>query len=145
MDKPSNTAAPTPGYETRDANAVGVSGFLAALGVVIVLVTLACWGFFGYYSAHLANASASVSPFVGTRQLPLGPQLQPTPREDWLKYRQNQEKSLETYEWVNRSAGTVRVPIEKAMELLVKKGVPVQAEPQSGAPTKSAPAGSEKQ
>jgi hypothetical protein len=64
------------------------------------------------------------------------------PREDWLKYRDEQEKSLETYEWVNRSAGTVRIPIEKAMELLVKKGVPVQSESQTAVPPKPAGDGS---
>ena len=60
--------------------------------------------------------------------MPLGPQLQVNPREDWLKYREQQEQSLETYEWENRGAGTVRVPIERAMELLVQKGLPVQSE-----------------
>jgi hypothetical protein len=53
------------------------------------------------------------------------------PREDWLRFRQEQEQALETYAWENRSAGTVRVPIEEAMELLVKKGLPVQGSPQA--------------
>jgi hypothetical protein len=53
------------------------------------------------------------------------------PREDWLKFREEQEKSLETLAWENRSAGTVRVPIEEAMDLLVKKGVAVQGAPQA--------------
>jgi hypothetical protein len=56
----------------------------------------------------------------------LGPQLQVNPREDWLKYREQQERSLETYGWENRATGTVHVPIERAMELLVQKGLPVQ-------------------
>ena len=58
------------------------------------------------------NRAASDSPFADTRQLPLGPQLQVNPREDWLKFREQQEQSLETYAWENRTAGTVRVPIE---------------------------------
>ena len=85
-----------------------------------------CWGLFRYFSAHAVNQAASDSPFADTRQLPLGPQLQVNPREDWLKFREEQEQSLETYAWENRAAGTVRVPIERAMELLVKKGLPVQ-------------------
>ena len=47
-----------------------------------------------------------------------------------MKFRNEQENSLETYAWENRTAGIVRVPIEEAMELLVKKGVPVQGAPQ---------------
>ena len=131
MDKPGNVPSTTPGYETHDTNAGGVFKFLVALGILLVVTGLVCWGLFRYFSAHDVNHAASDSPFADTRQLPLGPQLQVNPREDWLKFREEQEKSLETYAWENRSAGTVRVPIEEAMELLVKKGVPVQGAPEA--------------
>jgi hypothetical protein len=131
MDKSHNVPATTPGYETRDANAGGIFKFLAALGIVLVATGLVCWGLFYYFSAHAVDQAASDSPFAGTRQLPLGPQLQVNPREDWLKFREGQEQALETYAWENRSAGTVRVPIEEAMELLVKKGLPVQGAQQA--------------
>jgi len=134
MDKPHNAPAATPGYETSDANAGGVFNFLMALGIVLVVAGLVCWGLFRYFSAHAVNQAASESPFADTRQLPLGPQLQVNPREDWLKFREEQEKSLQTYAWENRTAGTVRVPIEEAMELLVKNGVPVQGAPQAQQP-----------
>jgi hypothetical protein len=146
MDKPRNAPAAPPGYETRDANAGGIFTFLVVLGVVLVVTGLVCWGMFRYFSAHDVNQAASDSPFADTRQLPLGPQLQVNPREDWLKFREEQEKSLETYAWENRTAGTVRVPIEEAMELLVKKGVPVQGAPQSqlADSKKQAPEGNKK-
>ncbi|MGA7796672.1 MAG: hypothetical protein WCA19_26890 [Candidatus Acidiferrales bacterium] len=131
MDKPNSTRATTPGYETHDADAAGVFKFLVALGIVLVVAALTSWGLFRYFSTHAVNQAASDSPFADTRQLPLGPQLQVNPREDWLKFREEQEKSLETYAWENRSAGTVRVPIEEAMELLVKKGLPVQGAPEA--------------
>ena len=131
MDKPNSTRATTPGYETHDADAAGVFKFLVALGIVLVVAALISWGLFRYFSTHAVNQAASDSPFADTRQLPLGPQLQVNPREDWLKFREEQEKSLETYAWENRSAGTVRVPIEEAMELLVKKGLPVQGAPEA--------------
>jgi hypothetical protein len=146
MDKPGNAPVTTPGYETRDANAGGVFKFLMALGIVLVVTGLVCWGLFRFFSAHDVNQAASDSPFADTRQLPLGPQLQVNPREDWLKFREDQEKSLETYAWENRTAGTVRVPIEEAMELLVKKGLPVQgaSQPQPADAKKPAPEGGKK-
>jgi hypothetical protein len=134
MDKPHNVSVTSPGYETRDANAGGVFKFLAALGIVLLATALICWGLFRFFSGHAVNPGASTSPFADTRQLPLGPQLQVNPREDWLKFRNEQEKSLETYAWENRTAGIVRVPIEEAMDLLVKKGVPAQAAPQAPPP-----------
>jgi hypothetical protein len=146
MDKPHGASATTPGYETRDANAGRVFKFLVALGIVLVAASLVCWGLFRYFSAHEVDQAASESPFADTRQLPLGPQLQVNPREDWLRFREEQEKSLETYEWVNRAAGTARVPIEVAMDLLVKKGLPVQGapQPQPADAKQPAPEGSKK-
>jgi hypothetical protein len=131
MDNPHTSPATTPGYETSDANAGGAFKFLMALGIVLVATALVCWGMFRFFSAHAMDRAASDSPFAGTRQLPLGPQLQVNPREDWLKFREEQEQALETYAWENRSAGIARVPIEVAMDLLVKKGLPVQGAPQA--------------
>jgi hypothetical protein len=146
MDKPHTSPATSPGYETHDADAGGVFKFLVALGIVLVVAALTSWGLFRYFSTHDVNQAASESPFADTRQLPLGPQLQVNPREDWLKFREEQEKSLETYAWENRSAGTVRVTIEEAMELLVKRGLPVQGAPetQPADAKKTAPEGSKK-
>ena len=146
MDKPQGASPAGPRYETRDVYAPGVLAFLVGLGLVIVLVALACWGFFGFDLTHFLEPAASPSPFAVTRQLPLGPQLQVDPRQDWVKFQQEQQKSLETFGWENRSAGTVRVPIEEAMQLLVKKGVPVQGTPAEPPAEPKKPAeGSQKQ
>jgi hypothetical protein len=146
MAKPHNVSATGSGYETRDANTSGVFKFLVVLGVVLVATALVCWGLFRYFSAHAMEQAASDSPFADTRQLPLGPQLQVNPREDWMKFREEQERALETYAWENRSTEIVRVPIEEAMEMLVKKGLPVQGTPgtQPSEASKQAPEGSKK-
>jgi hypothetical protein len=146
MDKQHNVSA-TPGYETRDTNTGAILNFLVILAVVLVASGLICWGMFKIFSTHAVDQPASDSPFADTRQLPLGPQLQVNPREDWLKFRQGQEDSLHTYGWENRTAGIVHVPIEEAMELLVKKGLPVQNAPQTqpADDKKPAPEGSNKQ
>jgi hypothetical protein len=145
MDKPHN-ASQTPGYETRDTNTGAILNFLVILAVALVISGLVCWGMFKIFSTHAVDQPATDSPFADTRQLPLGPQLQVNPREDWLKFRQGQEDSLHTYGWENRAAGIARVPIEEAMELLVKKGLPVQNAPQTQPPEekKTMPEGSKK-
>jgi len=126
-----NASAPSPGYETSDAHVSGVFKFLIALAITLLVSGLVCWGMFHVFTAHMMNPAATDSPFADTRQLPLGPQLQVNPREDYLRFREDQQKSLETLAWENRSGGIVRVPIKEAMEMLVKKGVPVQGQ---GAP-----------
>src|ERR1700676_4921835 len=124
MDKSHGPAVASPGYETRDANVRGVFSFLVVLGLALVFIALLCWGLFKYFSAGQATR-APASPFSETRQLPTGPQLQVNPRQDLLRFRAEQEHSLESYTWENRGDGTVRVPIERAMELLLKQGLPV--------------------
>jgi hypothetical protein len=144
---PIDSPIATPGYETRDANVRGVFSFLIVLSVVLLATALVCWAMFRYFSAQQVQ-SVPASPFADTRQLPLGPQLQVNPREDLLQFREQQEQALETYAWENRSAGIVRVPIERAMELLVKKGSPVQGAVKSSDtvkdPANPAPPGSKK-
>jgi hypothetical protein len=125
MDKsPKVPAATLPGYETRDANVRGVFAFLVALTVGIMLTLLVCLGLFKYLSTQPTGPEPA-SPFASTRQLPIGPQLQVNPREDFLRFRAQQLKSLETYQWVDRSAGIVQVPVERAMDQLIEKGLPV--------------------
>jgi hypothetical protein len=126
MDKSHGAPSASPGYETRDANVRGVFAFLVFLALVLVFTALLCWGLFKYFSAGQGNP-VPASPFAGTRQLPSGPQLQVNPRKDLLRFRAEQEQSLESYSWENREDGTVRVPIERAMELLLKKGLPAAA------------------
>ena len=128
MDKPHGATPPSPGYETRDANARGVFIFMIVLSIVLIITALVCWGLFRYLSAKQVNPGPA-SPFAGTRQLPAGPQLQVNPRQDLLKFKAQQEHSLESYSWENKEDGTVRVPIERAMELLLQKGLPVAPEP----------------
>ncbi len=129
-DTPLNSPFHTPGYETRDANVRGVLNFLVILAAVLVGTGLVCWGMFHFFSAHIVDQPVTNSPFFETRQLPMGIQLQVNPLEDFRKFKAEQEKSLEAYS-ENRAAGTARVPIEVAMDMLVKKGLPLPGEPQA--------------
>lgn len=50
-----------------------------------------------------------------------GPQLQPSPTVDMSAHRHAEEKVLGSYGWVNQDNGIVRVPITRAMEMLVER------------------------
>jgi hypothetical protein len=115
---------PPPAYETRDASTKGVLGFLVVLFVVINLILLGTWRLFRHFSvADLPPASAS--PFANVRQVPSSPELQVNAREDFLKMYAQQQQELSNYAWEDREAGTVRIPIDRAMDLLLQKGLPV--------------------
>src|ERR1035438_2194175 len=82
MVKPNDAPATSPGYETRDASVRTVLNFLLFLTLFLVATGLISWGMFRYFSAQEKKDDRASSPFAGTRQLPLGTELQVTPRED---------------------------------------------------------------
>lgn len=111
------------GYETRDANTGAVLGFLAVLFVVLMATLFGTWLMFRYFdSVEQAPPSSS---FAGVRRVPVGPELQVNAHQDLLKTLADQQQALEQYSWEDRKAGTIRIPIEQAMDLLVKRGLPV--------------------
>ena len=65
---------------------------------------------------------------TGEARLPPEPRLQVSPREDARGIPAHRKtRILNGYTWVDREAGTVRIPIAEAMKLTVQKGLPVRA------------------
>jgi hypothetical protein len=64
------------------------------------------------------------------------PNLQINPRDELLALDARDDAVLHSYEWVDREAGVVRIPIGRAMELLAERGLPTRA---SNAPARTGP------
>lgn len=117
-------------YEKSDVNARGV--VLAAAGVLVfaLLASLFLYPVF----EHFVHASAKESPpplpeFTHGVALPPAPRLQDTPRRDLQEVRAKTEFELDNYEVIDRKKGIVAIPIDRAMELLVARGIPAQKTP----------------
>ena len=52
---------------------------------------------------------------------PPEPRLQTSPALDLKTLRDAEDAHLHSYAWVDRKAGAVRIPIERAMELVAKE------------------------
>lgn len=124
MENKSSGETPKPGYETRGVSTkfIIISG--AVLFLVMVLVLVAMRGMFDYLRRPPGPPASVLS---NARELPPGPQLQVDPRKQLRDYLANQKATLDSYGWVDRNEGIVRIPIERAMELLLKKGLPVRS------------------
>jgi hypothetical protein len=72
--------------------------------------------------------SAPIHPLAAEREQPPRPRLQETPAIDLREFRAREDERLSTYGWVDRSAGIVRVPIERAIEIVAREGLPVRKE-----------------
>jgi hypothetical protein len=58
-------------------------------------------------------------------RLPAEPRLQTQPFVDVETLRAEERELLTSYGWVDEKAGVVRIPIEQAKELLLRRGLPV--------------------
>ena len=55
-------------------------------------------------------------------RLPSDPRLQQFPRNELYDFRTKEEAELHSYGWVDKNAGTVHIPIEDAMRLMLERG-----------------------
>jgi hypothetical protein len=124
------------GYEHQDLSPKGVFYFmagLAVLGVAIHLIISSMYGYLDRYDkAHQPPLNPLVTTSPNTRQLNRTDTLAfPQPRLEENEIRQlnqvvqAQNQTLATYGWVDEKAGVVRIPIDRAMELVVQNGLPV--------------------
>ena len=115
--------APHAGHETRDLNprAVMIAGII--LVVVLVLTAVGGWALLVYFTARETRLGPPASPLAKSygRQVPPEPRLQADPLGDLRALRAEEDALLHGYGWVDREAGTVRIPIERAIELLAER------------------------
>ena len=139
-----NQAGQVQGYETTDTSVHNVA-FLAGAFVGLLIFGLIV----GYGTFKILSAPESVSGppalIETSRTLPPAPRLQVDARKDLAAYLKQEQQTLDTYGWVDQKAGVVRVPIDRAMDLLLEKGLPVRSEatasqrPTGSAAKKAAP------
>lgn len=120
--------AKDPGYETTDAKIkpVLISAF-GLFGLMLVAILLMIELFF-FFRAKSDTRKVESSPLAVERQLPPLPRLQVRPELDWKVFEAKQDSVLNSYAWVVREAGVVRIPIETAMELALERGFPTRNE-----------------
>jgi hypothetical protein len=91
------------------------------IGTVIVLVVVA-W-IFGFLSRNKEDGDP-ISPLAPARTAPPPPRLQIYPPADLRSMRQKEAQVLNHYSYADKEKKNVRIPIERAMELLLQRGVP---------------------
>lgn len=125
-----------PGYEQRDANIGALIQFAFWMAVVLAVVLLGMKWTFDYYK-RAQPLGATVSPLVkeGARVLPPSPRLQVQPHQELVDYCAAQQKAVNSYGWVNQESGVAHIPVDRAMDLVLARGLPTR-------PASEAPAGS---
>ena len=100
---------PEPGYETRDVNISGLLRFAVGLIVALVVIQFAMLGF--------------QRVFLAEQPRPILEQAQSNIYQQLRNLHRDEEAALSSYGWVDRKAGVVRIPIDRAIDLVAEKGV----------------------
>ena len=139
------------GYERSDIRVSTILYFLLGLAVAMAAAYFVVDGLYHYLDKRFEARQTPVSPLVtnapqDTRRIPPqysgdyekylkegfpSPQLEVNERTELNDERLREENTLSTYDYVDKSAGTVRIPIEHAMELIAQRGLPTRSQAQS--------------
>lgn len=116
------------GHEERDIHALPIVFAVFALTVVSIAAIVAMYVLFNVLAAEQARNTTVPSPLAAEYGLkePPEPRLQSDPLLDLQKLRARDAERLSTYAWVDRDAGVVQLPIERAIELLATRGLPAR-------------------
>jgi len=119
-------------YEHQDLTPTGIVYFLVALAVAVILSLLFLRAVYSYLDHREKAGQPAVSPLVTS------PKLEEDERGQLNDILVNEEKILYSYGWVDEKAGAVHIPIERAMDLLVQRGLPVRTQGVAGSPASEA-------
>jgi hypothetical protein len=120
----------------REINVSGILKIGAALVVLALLVHLLMWWMLRGFDAFQARKDVRLTPIEQSspQQAPPEPRIETSPNESLRLMRSREDELLGHAGWVDQGQGTVRVPIEVAMEVIAARGVaPLGTAPQTGA------------
>lgn len=114
--------------ETSDVSIGGIGVFVVVLLVAGVLIHGAVWVLYRQFERTASRPGTVEFPLAtgSLRRLPPEPRLQTDPRDDLINLKRSEDQVLQSYGWIDRNAGTVRIPIEQAMKLTAERGLPTR-------------------
>jgi hypothetical protein len=148
------------GYERTDLTERGVLIFMGLLALGTIIVSVVLIGIYGLMNKHESEVQPPMSPLVtnmpqDTRVMPGDPQEYlkksfPEPRLEKDEGGDHHDEIvrhddlLGSYGYVDERSGVVRIPIERAMDLIVQRGLPTRAQGSTQAPAAAEKAPGEK-
>jgi len=117
----------TGGYERTDANTRYLAAFAVGLVGLMLVGMFAMRLMYVQMAEYQETHDPVLSPLAAELPKdPPDPRLQVAPAVDLKQVLAAEEEKLNSYGWVEPNAGVVRIPVERAMELVVERGLPVR-------------------
>ena len=121
-----NAPPPSDGrrYETHDASLRWVIASAVALALLCLLGLALGEGTFELLAGRADARQVEPHPLATPDERAPGPQLQSNPPREFAEYLAGQRDAAESYGWIDPEAGIVRLPQERALELVLGEGLP---------------------
>ena len=124
-----NLEIPAERHERRDVNVLAVSKVGIGLALLCIAAFAIVVGVFRYLEQVTSGVPTGKQNVpIDARQRPPAPQLEETPALDLERERAAENELLHTYGWIDKSAGVVRLPIDRAIDLVAQRGLPSRTE-----------------
>src|SRR5208337_950836 len=128
-------------YEHEDLSTRSAFAFMIGLAIVGVVIYFIIAGMYTFLDKYERSQMAAASPLVTSKGAMSrvvtqedmdkafkdngAPTLEVDERGQFRDFLINQENQLNSYGWVDENAGVAHIPIRRAMELIVERGLPV--------------------
>jgi hypothetical protein len=110
-------------YEQRDLSVKRAVQFLVVIFFTIIGSLIISYFVFLWVLPNQRADLPSVRPEALQRQLPPEPRVQGFPMRDWENFIAEETRKTTTYELVDETAGKARIPVERAKELILQRGL----------------------
>jgi hypothetical protein len=128
---------PAERHERRDVDVYAIGKYGIALALLCIFSFLLLIGVFKFFLSQEAAQPKIFRPnaITDARKQPPEPRLQELPPTDLQAFRAAEDQILHSYGWIDQEKGIVRIPVDKAIDLLAQRGLPSRpaADPQSAA------------
>jgi len=107
-------------HEKSDAKVEAIPWVVAGFLAVMIVVFVSVWWIFRFNWKIDSSRDARRTLIEEPAPVPPQPRLQVDPEQDLKQYREEQLRRLNSYGWASSGEQRVRIPIERAMELVVQ-------------------------
>lgn len=126
-------------FERQDLGVSTIVYFFIGIAVACVIAYFIVDGLYSFLDKRMQADQPAISPLVtnaptDVRHVPRdypqsvfpSPKLEEDERNQLDRIRLQEEQTLATYDYVDQKTGVVRIPIDRAMDLIAQRGLPVR-------------------
>ena len=121
-----NPEAVKAGHEVGDVQLKPIYNFLIGLTLLSVVSFVVVYVVFQLFAGYKSRTSEKLTPMAQRQvgQLPPEPRLQVDALKEWVVFKAEQDSVVATYGWVDKGKGVVRLPLDRALEVMAEKPWP---------------------